>query len=1178
MLCRFALCKLILAAFTCGTLHADSWQVDAMDGKAKWAITGHRLHYTLGSSKLDASREPARPGAASVLKLTCDLAERSWIGIQWRGGPLPGKPERLSFWLHGDKCGQALVARMEDAAGRVYQVPLGPIDFDGWRQIDVPMDASRWTPVRRQGDTELPVRWPVCLREIRVVKATAKCPTPTVALSDLRAAGQPGPIDKVQIDLACEAPAHLFYDGEPVQLQARLTNLGDVSVSGRLEAVVGDWLGNEQRYALGRVRIEPRKEHQQTCTIPLTRLGSYTVWLQLAGDSGMAVARQRIALGRRREATPLDPNSPMGMGLYLPRFADVGQLDLAFNLAREAGVKWTRGDLSIAHCQPEPGRWVWDVVQWEAGRQGHAVALSPHIRYKVASSESLNRPCASGELTMSLRVQLKALDYEEPWRTLVSKGDGGARQWYLFWNVKTHQMGLSLGDGKARWADCLAQKRDWEVNRWYDFVVAHRRADRTVRWWVDGQPAGAIKVPFADTLAATDTPMTIGGGLQCSLDDLVIYDRCLAPEELKTVKPVASWSFDEGKGLDIADRTGGNSIHAEPWRYDAIFARTRAEGISTYCVVTGTPRWMTAKPSAGQERPGLMMPRLDDWSAAFEKLVLRQKLSGIRTWEIWNEPNIKSFWSPEPNAEEYAQVLIASYKAIKRADPQATVLGCGLAGPNGPRYRLPYEFVEAVLKLGGGQAMDAISIHPYRQPRTPEDSGYLDDIQAISDLTAKYGRRLPIWITEIGWPTDPSGSSESRSAQLLVRSYLLALSHGVQNIAWYDYHDDGTDPSYNEHHFGVLYHDMTPKPSYFAFRTMATELAGLKFERQVSAGEGVSVLVFGDGQRHACVAWSHQGAKQLAFQLPDRKRMEVVDLMGNAQAIDVGDGAWLATIDESPVFLRDVPASLAVVRPIETAPAVLKALPGESRTLQVTLRNPYSRPWRLSWAGENVELMPGDMKAMPVTRTVESWLTDLQKPWQANNGAMLSMPARAVVLDGRREPILRHEAEINKPIELPDTAGATATDEVTIAARFRSDGSTGTWQSLATKWEGERRNWGVFLTRDKGELAFSASFTKGPGSFSDVSSEHSLFDGRWHRIAVTYSAHDAEICFYVDGQLVRQVPRDGGKLLTNQCPVRMAGGFTDGKTKPAQPRAAVSQLQVWNRALTADEIRRLGAP
>jgi hypothetical protein len=77
-------------------------------------------------------------------------------------------------------------------------------------------------------------------------------------------------------------------------------------------------------------------------------------------------------------------------------------------------------------------------------------------------------------------------------------------------------------------------------------------------------------------------------------------------------------------------------------------------------------------------------------------------------------------------------------------------------------------------------------------------------------------------------------------------------------------------------------------------------------------------------------------------------------------------------------------------------------------------------------------------------------------------------------------------------------------------------------------------------------------------------------------VAVTYSAHDAEVCFYVDGQLVRRVARDGGPLPANQVPVSVARGFIDGRSKPPKAVAAMSGLRVWNRALSAEEIAAQG--
>ena len=42
-------------------------------------------------------------------------------------------------------------------------------------------------------------------------------------------------------------------------------------------------------------------------------------------------------------------------------------------------------------------------------------------------------------------------------------------------------------------------------------------------------------------------------------------------------------------------------------------------------------------------------------------------------WEIWNEPNI-SFWSPKPDAQQYTTLALAACKAIREAEPGATII------------------------------------------------------------------------------------------------------------------------------------------------------------------------------------------------------------------------------------------------------------------------------------------------------------------------------------------------------------------------------------------------------------------------------------------------------------------------------------------------------------------------
>lgn len=1164
---------LLLWLIPAARLAAEALTVDAMSTEASWSLTGQRVNYVLGRSALSASPQPSRPGQPAVLKLTYDLERRSWVGLQWRGKPLPGIPENLRLWVHGDGSGHHFSARFEDAAARVFSISLGKLDWTGWRSLEIPVQPASWTPQRRQGEREAPARFPVTLRELRVAKAHDRQMLGELAFSDLRAQCRIAPLDRIQVHLQGDAPAQVYYLGEPVKLQAEWRNSGEQPLEGDVEAVAVDWLGGETRHAFGRLRLEPGKSESARYAIPLERLGAYDIWVRFRQGESVAEAHLPIAVSSPLPAGAAHPaaSSPFGMGLYLARLRD-NQLDLAIRLAREAGIAWTREPLSMAHLQPEPGRWAWEPIQWTSGREGSAVRLGSGQPITVANSPSLNRPCASGELTLRLRLRVDGLDGPDRWKVLLSKGDSHLRQYYLYWDVPARRIGISFGDGVHGWSDVLAAKADWQTGQWYDVVVSHHRAEQTVKWWVDGAPAGEGRTRSAATLQANGEPLEIGRGALCSLDDLAIYDRSSRPAELAALTPVAWWSFDEGSGTECTDRSGnGNQASGKPPLHEQILARTEAQGIRTYHVLMGGPSWMASRPGEGIERPWNIMPRPDAWAAAVETLAARARSQGVRTWEIWNEPNIEPFWSPQPDAGEYCQILEASYRAIKKADPEATVLGCALAGPHGPQQRPPYEFVEEVLKRGGGSFMDAISIHPYRQPRTPEESEYVEDLHAISDLTARYGRRLPLWITEVGWPNDAAGSSEDQSARLLARSYLLALAQGVKNVAWYDYRDDGVDASYNEHHFGILTHGLTPKPAYFAFRTLATELAGMEFEREVDLGAETSLLVFRAGNRRAAAGWSHRGAEQVALIVSGRTTMQTVELMGNTEPQPCPEGVLLATLDESPRIFRDVPASVSALRPLEASPARLKLAAGQAGTLSLTLRNPFSRPATFTGSGRSVRVSAGGQTTIGLPVTAEEARDWKPAVWKLDTGQWLTIPAQVIPIEGQRDPIATWPERLSQAREMADRRAAHASSEVTIAFRIRAQGPSGNWIVPVAKW-GERRNWGVYLTQETGELCFSATFERGTGEFTDFNSQHSIFDNRWHEVAVTYSAPDAELRFHVDGKLVRRLSVDLGKLLPNEEPVRLAQGCIDTRVTPPKVSAEVEAVTVWNRALHAEEL------
>ncbi len=118
----------------------------------------------------------------------------------------------------------------------------------------------------------------------------------------------------------------------------------------------------------------------------------------------------------------------------------------------------------------------------------------------------------------------------------------------------------------------------------------------------------------------------------------------------------------------------------------------------------------------------------------------------IRDWEIWNEPDTRSFFSGTP--EQYAAMLRTAHDAIKQIDPQANVLLGGISGTSGMNW-----LAQVFLTPGADavHAFDIANIH---------ERGHLGqlaaDVSAWRQYFAKFNFSGPLWVTEHGYPADPA--------------------------------------------------------------------------------------------------------------------------------------------------------------------------------------------------------------------------------------------------------------------------------------------------------------------------------------------------------------------------------------------------------------------------------------
>jgi hypothetical protein len=196
--------------------------------------------------------------------------------------------------------------------------------------------------------------------------------------------------------------------------------------------------------------------------------------------------------------------------------------------------------------------------------------------------------------------------------------------------------------------------------------------------------------------------------------------------------------------------------------------------------------------------------------SAYVSWVVTRYRDSVNVFEIWNEWNngiglpkeIRSPGSPE----SYIQLLKSASAAVKHANPTAKVIGGAVAG-------FDEAWIVGFLKAGGMKYVDGFSVHPYvffdRKGSTPCHA--IRNLDRLNDLVLQYvGRSIPIYVTEIGWPTHVgrSGVSDTKQTEYVSEFVSLARNRSwVKGVWWYELKDSGSNPLEPEHRFGIFNED-----------------------------------------------------------------------------------------------------------------------------------------------------------------------------------------------------------------------------------------------------------------------------------------------------------------------------------------------------------------------------------
>jgi hypothetical protein len=179
---------------------------------------------------------------------------------------------------------------------------------------------------------------------------------------------------------------------------------------------------------------------------------------------------------------------------------------------------------------------------------------------------------------------------------------------------------------------------------------------------------------------------------------------------------------------------------------------------------------------------------------------------GVEYWEIWNEPNLKAFWTG--NMSQFLELYAVTEKAVIRADPSVKFGGAGY-------YGFPDDWVRAMMEQAKSRnlRMDFVSWHLYKDwqagvgKQVGRARAWMDELGLKSELIVdewNYNAML-----------DP-GNDDNNGAVCIADLICRMTEAGIDRAPFFEIKDGANKKRYWGR-WGLFTADHHPKASYYAF-------------------------------------------------------------------------------------------------------------------------------------------------------------------------------------------------------------------------------------------------------------------------------------------------------------------------------------------------------------------------
>lgn len=165
--------------------------------------------------------------------------------------------------------------------------------------------------------------------------------------------------------------------------------------------------------------------------------------------------------------------------------------------------------------------------------------------------------------------------------------------------------------------------------------------------------------------------------------------------------------------------------------------------------------------------------------------------------------------------ERYLSDIKQFYK-VKQKNKRINILLSGFGKVNMPAF-------DSIMALMPNRYFDIMNFHTYNVPETIPSL-----LKVIRSNMDKNHLNKPVWLTECGMPTQVTNAGkvgerekkEDEQARRLTRIFLINFAYGIDKVFWYNFRSCEMDSTCSEDNFGVVHKDLSPKPAYYAYKTL----------------------------------------------------------------------------------------------------------------------------------------------------------------------------------------------------------------------------------------------------------------------------------------------------------------------------------------------------------------------